>query len=86
VGFALETRDAYVQQFEVAQRTLLDVLDAENELFVSASELVTAQTNEVLANYRILSVGGELLTTLAITPPTQSVVVEKSWLDGLKDD
>ena len=86
VIFARETRDAYVQQFEVAQRTLLDVLDAENELFVSASELVTAQTNEILANYRILSVGGELLATLTVTPPTQSVVVEKSWLDGLKDD
>ena len=85
VAFALETRDAYVQQFEVAQRTLLDVLDAENELFVSASELVTAETNEVLATYRILAVAGILMGTLGITPPEQSVVVKKTWYEGLRD-
>jgi adhesin transport system outer membrane protein len=85
VVFARETRDAYVQQFEVAQRTLLDVLDAENELFVSASELVTAETNEVLATYRILAVAGVLMSTLDISPPEQSVVVKKTWSEGLKD-
>src|SRR5690349_4880279 len=37
------TRDAYAQQFEVGQRDLLDVLDAENELFLSRIALVTAQ-------------------------------------------
>jgi adhesin transport system outer membrane protein len=85
VEFARETRDAYVQQFEVAQRTLLDVLDAENELFVSASELVTAETNEVLATYRILAVAGQLMNTLGISPPKQSVVVKKTWYEGLRD-
>ncbi len=85
VRFSRETRDAYVQQFEVAQRTLLDVLDAENELFVSASELVTAQTNEVLATYRVLAVGGALMNTLGITPPQQSVVQQTSWGEGLLD-
>ena len=85
VVFARETRDAYVQQFEVAQRTLLDVLDAENELFVSASELVTAETNEVLATYRILAVAGVLMTTLGVSPPEQSIAVKKTWQEGLKD-
>ena len=85
VKFALETRDAYVQQFEVAQRTLLDVLDAENELFVSASELVTAETNEVLATYRILAVAGHLMRTLGVSAPEQSVVVHKPWYEGLRD-
>ena len=85
VEFAKETRDAYIQQFEVAQRTLLDVLDAENELFVSASELVTAQTNEVLASFRVLAVGGELLKTLGVAAPKQAVVARKSWYEGLRD-
>ncbi len=85
VRFSRETRDAYVQQFEVAQRTLLDVLDAENELFVSASELVTAQTNEVLATYRVLAVSGALMTTLGIVPPEQSYVQQTSWGEGLLD-
>jgi len=83
VKFNMATRDAYRQQFEVAQRTLLDVLDAENELFVSSGQLVTAQTNELLASFRILAVGGILLETLQINPPEQTVVEHKSWLEGL---
>ena len=85
VIFAQETRDAYIQQFEVAQRTLLDVLDAENELFVSASELVTAQTNETLASFRILAVSGTLMSVLGVAPPKQARVQHKSWREGLLD-
>ena len=83
--FNRSTLAAYEQQFEVAQRTLLDVLDAENELFVSEGQLITAQTNEQLASYRILAVGGSLLDTLGVSAPKQAVVEHKSWIDGLKD-
>lgn len=83
VKFNMETRDAYRQQFEVAQRTLLDVLDAENELFVSSGQLVTSQTNELLASYRILAVGGMLLETLGIHRPEQSVVQHTGWFEGV---
>lgn len=83
VRFNMETRDAYRQQFEVAQRTLLDVLDAENELFVSSGQLVTSQTNELLASYRVLAVAGNLLSTLGIAAPEQAVVEEKTWLQGI---
>ena len=85
VQFSQETLGAYQQQFEVAQRTLLDVLDAENELFVTSGELVTAQTNEALATFRILAVGGTLMSTMGVTPPEQSRVQHKSWFDGLAD-
>jgi adhesin transport system outer membrane protein len=83
VRFNVETRDAYRQQFEVAQRTLLDVLDAENELFVASGQLVTAQTNELLASYRVLAVSGMLLSTLGIAVPEQAVVAHKPWLQGI---
>jgi adhesin transport system outer membrane protein len=83
VRFNAETRDAYRQQFEVAQRTLLDVLDAENELFVSSGQLVTAQTNELVASYRILAVAGTLLSTLGVRPPEQAVVQHSNWLEGI---
>lgn len=83
VKFNMETRDAYRQQFEVAQRTLLDVLDAENELFVASGQLVSAQTNEILASYRILAVGGTLMSTLSIKPPEQAVVEHTGWLEGV---
>src|SRR3546814_3408011 len=83
--FNRSTLGAYEQQFEVAQRTLLDVLDAENELFTSEGQLITAQTNEQLASYRILAVGGLLMETLGVTAPEQAVVEHKSWIDGLTD-
>ena len=83
VKFNMETRDAYRQQFEVAQRTLLDVLDAENELFVSSGQLVTSQTNELLASYRILAVAGQLLDTMGVSPPGQAIVEHKSWIEGI---
>ena len=83
VRFNMETRDAYRQQFEVAQRTLLDVLDAENELFVSSGLLVTAQTNELLASYRILAVAGQLLQTLGVAAPEQAVVEHTDWFEGV---
>jgi adhesin transport system outer membrane protein len=83
--FNRSTLGAYEQQFEVAQRTLLDVLDAENELFTSEGQLITAQTNEQLASYRILAVGGVLLETMGVSAPQQAVVEHKSWIDGLAD-
>lgn len=83
VRFNMETRDAYRQQFEVAQRTLLDVLDSENELFVSSGLLVTSQTNELLASYRVLAVAGLLLKTMDVPAPEQAIVEEKTWLQGI---
>lgn len=83
VQFNLETRDAYREQFDVAQRTLLDVLDAENELFVSRGQLVTAEINETLAGYRILALGGRLLETLGVPAPEQAVVEFKPWSEDV---
>jgi len=83
--FNRSTLAAYEQQFEVAQRTLLDVLDAENELFTSEGQLATAQTNEQLASYRILGVGGTLLQTMGVSAPQQAIVEHKSWAEGLVD-
>jgi adhesin transport system outer membrane protein len=66
ITFNQKTLDAYVQQFEVGQRTLLDVLDAHNELFQSSGLLVTSRTNEVVAIERLLALGGKLNQSLQI--------------------
>lgn len=66
VDFADETRASYLEQFRVAERTLLDVLDAENELFAVRSQLVTAENNLLFSKYRILALLGNLLNTLGI--------------------
>ncbi len=83
VRFNVETRDAYVEQFDVAQRTLLDVLDAENELFVSRGRLTTAEITEIVVGYEILALGGQLLATLAVSAPEQAVVDHKSWNEAV---
>lgn len=68
VNFNQQTRDAYQQQFVVGQRSLLDVLDSENELFQSSGQLITAQANEVVAVYRLLALSGCLLSRLDVHP------------------
>ena len=43
VVYNTQTRDAYLAQFNLGQRSLLDVLDAESELFNSATQEATAR-------------------------------------------
>ena len=59
----------YKQQFEIGQRGLLDLLDADNELFLARDSLITAKYAEIFANYRLLATMGDLQKTLGITPP-----------------
>ncbi|AAS95493.1 TolC family outer membrane protein [Nitratidesulfovibrio vulgaris] len=66
VTYNTQTRDTYMQQFLVGQRSLLDVLDAENELYSSEVQLVTAKANEAGTAYRLLALGGNLLASLSI--------------------
>ena len=67
VEYNRQTRDMYIQQFNVNQRSLLDVLDAENELFNAQGQLITAGTNVVIGAYRLLALEGALLDSLDIS-------------------
>ena len=63
------TRDAYAQQFDLGQRGLLDLLDAENELFLARADLISARFIERFAAFRLLAVTGQLLEQLGLEPP-----------------
>lgn len=67
-----EVVKAYRDQFNLDRRTLLDVLDAQNELFVSRSNLVNSKYLEILAAYRIVALKGDLFPTLGIDYPRES--------------
>lgn len=67
-----ETVRAYKDQFDLNRRTLLDVLDAQNELFVSRSNAVNAEFVEMFAVYRLLAMRGALLPTLSVEYPRES--------------
>ncbi len=58
--------NAYRDQFDLDRRTLLDVLDAQNELFVSRSNTINNEIVEMFAIYRILALKGELLPALNV--------------------
>src|SRR5262245_4230665 len=64
----IRTRDVYKQQFEIGQRGLLDLLDADNELYLATDNLITAKYDEIFANFRLLATIGSLQATLGITP------------------
>ena len=64
----VKTRDVYKQQFEIGQRGLLDLLDADNELYLARDNLITAKYAEIFANFRLLATMGALQKTLGITP------------------
>ncbi len=66
-----EVVKAYKDQFDLNRRTLLDVLDAQNELFVSRSNTVNAEFLEIFAVYRLLALKGELMASLEIDVPRE---------------
>ena len=63
---------AYRDQFDLNRRTLLDVLDAQNELFVSRTNTVNSQFVEMIAVYRLLALNGELMPTVSVEYPRES--------------
>jgi adhesin transport system outer membrane protein len=73
------TRDVYAQQFDIGQRSLLDLLDATNELFLSKNDLITAKYEELFANYRILASQGQLVQALGVSFPTEATPGEADF-------
>jgi adhesin transport system outer membrane protein len=68
VQYNRDTKEIYLEQFGVAQRSLLDVLDSENEVFQSSSQLVTSSVNEQIAAYKLMALSGNLITALGVDP------------------
>lgn len=71
---SLLTRDAYVLQFGIGQRTLVDLLDTENEYYTSSVEYLNAQYLELFSRYRLMADMGRLLETLQVAKREESIV------------
>jgi len=63
---------SYRQEFEIGQRDLLDLLDAENELFTSQTRATTAEYTYDYSIYRSLAAVGILNSTLGIEVPKEA--------------
>ena len=69
VDASYETVQAYKKQFGLGQRTLLDVLNTENELFEARRSYITAEYDALLADYRVMNAMGSLLDGLQFKKP-----------------
>jgi adhesin transport system outer membrane protein len=63
-----KARQAYQQQFDIGQRSLLDLLDTENELYQARRALANAEYDLQLSAVRTLAVSGTLLSALKLQP------------------
>ncbi|WP_147818640.1 TolC family outer membrane protein [Salidesulfovibrio onnuriiensis] len=70
VGYSVETRDMYLIQFNVGQRSLLDVLDSINEVFSNSVLLETAKSNRSYSLYKLMTLRGDLIRTLEVADKT----------------
>ncbi len=63
-----EVLKVYNEQLTLGKRTLLDLLDVQNELLRAEVAYVSGQYLALLARYRVATSGGQLLNTLGVTP------------------
>ena len=61
-----KARQAYQQQFDIGQRSLLDLLDTENELYQARRALANAEYDLQLSSIRTLAASGSLLGALKL--------------------
>lgn len=64
-----KARDAYHRQFDIGQRTLLDLLDSENELFEAKRAYIEAEYDQLLAYARVQAGVGGLFKSLGLSRP-----------------
>ena len=67
---------AYRKQFNIGQRTLIDLLDQENEVFQANINYVNGLNEVLFSTYRILAGTGKLLWGLDIPLPEQASTIQ----------
>lgn len=77
---------SYREQFTVNQRSLLDVLDAQNTRFNVQVLSETAHFSQRYAEYRLLAATGGLLAYLSVEAPHQSEAYARSQLNSPSAD
>lgn len=71
-------RTAYKQQFDIGQRTLLDVLDAENEHFQASRAFANATYDYQIAVARSLAAQGTLRSSLGVLRSDMPIIADES--------
>jgi len=72
---AIKTHEAYQQQFNLGQRTLLDLLDSANEMYTAKADYTNAKYDQMVAMYRILAAMGNLNEHLQVSLPKEATLL-----------
>ena len=81
-----KVRVAYQQQFQIGQRTLLDLLNTENELFDARRALLDAQYELKKYEYQWLGMSSQLLGALGLAHPNANDLPPEQQGLVLSDD
>lgn len=77
-----KARDAYRKQFDIGQRSLLDLLNAENELYTARRSYVNAEIDLDIAYARVHAATGNLLVALGLSRPDNRPPESEGWSSG----
>jgi outer membrane protein, adhesin transport system len=69
---ARKTVEAYRKEYELGQRTLIDLLNAENQVFNAMVSLASTRGVSVFADYQLLAAMGKLLEYLQTAAPDEA--------------
>lgn len=86
-----KAREAFRRQFDIGQRTLLDVLDTENEYFTARRNYLNGEQDLLIAHARYQAAAGNLLNTLQLKnldmdPPAPETTPDDEALTTCPDD
>lgn len=80
-----KSREAYRQQFDIGQRTLLDLLDSQNEYFEATRSYINSRHNQATAQARTLAGMGQLVSTVGVKredmPTAQDAGQDRAGID-----
>jgi adhesin transport system outer membrane protein len=66
VESVVATREAYLKQFKIGKRSLLDLLNTENEVLDAKSSYLNTDYDRMLAQFRVVRAEGNLTSRLGI--------------------
>jgi len=72
-----KSHEAYLKQFKLGRRSLLDLLDTENEKFTAQSSYINGLYQERIACYRLLASMGMLVESLGIDADKSALLASK---------
>lgn len=77
IDSTLETLKGYRQQFSLGRRSLLDLLNTEDEYVRAKIAFITSESDYMIAKYRVLNGMGTLVDSLGITVDYNNTVAQK---------